>query len=412
MLRRIGIGMLASALIVCVSGCSQRGGGDVSRVVTDSAGVEIVHVPPPTPPSDAAAIDVCEIGVASGPEEAQLDEVAGALRLADGTIVVANGGSGEVRFFDRTGAFLHAVGREGEGPNEYRSVDYLGLLGDTVVVYDRRLLRLSVLDRDGTFLRSVSLAKLTLPYVVGTLDSGAVGAWEFVAREQETMGIHTASIQFGTISVPGGAFEVFGSANTAEEALVKYRGRVTRAFRAFSREGDVAAGGSHMYVLDASSNNRISVYNLSGRLERVLAIDVARQAPTSEDVSRWVEGWMNEFHPGSQAVEDWWRFGFRELPRPDSIPLLRSLVVDSAGNVCGEHYPQTVQSASHYWCFTADGHFVRAIQLPPGMVRRGPHPFNDPRPYIAGGYVTGVWADDLGVERVKVFRLPEGGNGA
>lgn len=405
MSRVTGIGLLASALVVGASGCSQRAQGN-RRIVTDSVGVEVVRVQPPTDTADSTAVVVCRIGVASGSVESQLDDVGGALRLGDGTIVVANGGSGELRFFDATGAFVHAVGRRGEGPNEYQSMDYLGLRGDTIAVYDERLLRLSLLDLGGEFLRSVSFANLALPYVAGTLDSGAVGAWRFTGPEEQSIGIHTAPIQFGTITIAAGDFRVFGVASAAEEALVNYQGRVIRAFRAYAREGDVAAGGSYVYVLDASSDNRISVYAASGHLVRVLAIDVARRAPTAADVNAWVESWMNELHP-PQKVEDWWRFGFRTIPPPDSIPLLRSLVVDSRGNVCAERYPQTLQSASHYWCFTPKGHFVRGIQLPPGAVRRGVHQFGDPKIQIAGDYVVGVWADDLGVERVEVFRLPQ-----
>lgn len=405
--KAFAIAVVMTMPVFSLSGCSEGGNGQATRVVSDSAGVQVVIVRPPAQTDGVRAVEVLEIGVVSGPEELQLVGVVGALRLPDQRIVVANGGTRELRFFDSKGSFLHAVGREGEGPGEYRSLDYIGLLGDTIVVYDGRLLRLSLLDPGGHFLGSLSFSNVVFPYVVGSLDSGKITVWQFYGPEPEGVGVHTSQLQFGTITLPGGRFQGFGVAAATEEAQVNYRGRATRAFRPFSREGDVSSGGNHIYVLESSSNNRIRVLDATGRLVRVIAIDLARRAPTSEDVDRWIESWIEEFPPPSQDVEDWWRFGFREVPPPDSIPLIRSLEVDSGGNVCAEQYPLTWNHAVHYWCFTPEGHFVRGIVLPTGQVR-GPHPYWDSQLQITHSHVIGVWADDLGVERVKVFELQSG----
>lgn len=126
---------------------------------------------------------------------------------------------------------------------------------------------------------------------------------------------------------------------------------------------------------------------------------------------------MEEFQPPSPVVEEWWRFGFREVPPPGSIPLFRSLEVDAEGNVCAERYPLTWDSPSSYWCFTPEGHFARGFRLPPGQVRRGPHPYWDPQLQITQTGVVGIWADELGIEYVRVFELrpasaPTGTGGA
>jgi len=372
-----------------------------------------VIVRPPERPQASVAILVTEIGVVSGAQELEFSDVTGALQLPDGRIVVADGGTNELRFFEAAGSFSQSAGHQGEGPGEFQRVDYLGLLGaDTLVVYDGRLRRLSLFNVTGRFLGSHAVSNVTLPYVVGSLDSGELAAWQFYGPEQEGLGVHAAQVEFGTFALPEASFRVIGTASGAEEARVQYRGRLTRAFRPFSREGDIAAGGEHMFVLTSSADNRVRVYDTSGRLARVLAIDFAREAPTSADVSAWVESWMEEFQPPSEDVEDWWRFGFREVSPPDSIPLLRSLEVDSEGNVCAERYPLTWDSPAHYWCFTPDGFFVRSVELPAGHVRRGPHPYWDTQLQFTPRHVLGVWADDLGVERVKVFELRPAVNAA
>ena len=52
----------------------------------------------------------------------QLSRVAGAIRLRDGTIVVADGGSLQLRFFDSAGQFIRGTGQRGDGPGDFRSM--------------------------------------------------------------------------------------------------------------------------------------------------------------------------------------------------------------------------------------------------------------------------------------------------
>lgn len=127
-------------------------------------------------------------------------------------------------------------------------------------MYDGRLRRVSLLDQAGRFLGSLSLAGVTLPYIVGSLDTRQLTAWQFYGPEQEGLGVYTSQFEFGTVSLSGGGFQVIGVADGAEEAQVNYRGTATRAFRPFSREGDVASGGTHIFLLESSANNRIRVY--------------------------------------------------------------------------------------------------------------------------------------------------------
>lgn len=47
-----------------------------------------------------------------------------------------------------------SVGGEGEGPGEYRAIAAVGVLGDTILVYDARVMRLSRLSADGAYLAS------------------------------------------------------------------------------------------------------------------------------------------------------------------------------------------------------------------------------------------------------------------
>ena len=96
-----------------------------------------------------------EIGVREGDAAYQLDRASGSTRLDDGRIVVLDGGSAQLRFFDAGGSFLYAVGSEGEGPGEFRNPTRVRrTLGDSLQVWDAILARLSFFDLDGAFLGS------------------------------------------------------------------------------------------------------------------------------------------------------------------------------------------------------------------------------------------------------------------
>ena len=60
-----------------------------------------------------------------------------------------------VHRFDHQGAWLSTIGREGDGPGEFRRPTAMGWFGDTLWVADGGLGRLSFFERSGVFLRSV-----------------------------------------------------------------------------------------------------------------------------------------------------------------------------------------------------------------------------------------------------------------
>ena len=71
-----------------------------------------------------------------------------------------------VHRFDRHGRWETTIGKEGEGPGEFRRPMAMGWLGDTLWVADRGLSRLSFFSPDGVFLRSLRFSIISGPAVV------------------------------------------------------------------------------------------------------------------------------------------------------------------------------------------------------------------------------------------------------
>ena len=79
----------------------------------------------------------------------------GATRLANGTVVVLDGGQPGLRFFDPGGKLSKTVGRGGQGPGEFRVAYWLGQCAkDTLFVWDPPQQRMTAFDAAGNVVTS------------------------------------------------------------------------------------------------------------------------------------------------------------------------------------------------------------------------------------------------------------------
>jgi hypothetical protein len=74
-----------------------------------------------------------------------------------GAIAVAQQQDGAVLLFNSRGVRVGAFGRKGEGPGEFRALNALGWIGDTLWVLDNRLRRITYLTERGTHLRTTAV---------------------------------------------------------------------------------------------------------------------------------------------------------------------------------------------------------------------------------------------------------------
>jgi len=166
--------------ILLFSGCASEN-AHTGPAVRDSAGVTIVeNAAPQWPAGEGWRLSpkpTLDIGAMGGELEYQFFQIAGAVRMPDGRLAVADRGSGEIRFFDGAGRYLSATGQKGEGPGEFQDLFFLRKIrGDSLMVYDWSPRRVSVLSPQGEFARLFELTVLTtsggFPIVADPLPGG------------------------------------------------------------------------------------------------------------------------------------------------------------------------------------------------------------------------------------------------
>jgi len=161
------VSALLAALVLVAPGCD---GSDAGRRPIGEDALTRADGPAGAVPTwNVSREPLLEIGVLGGDEAYQLHGVTSVARLPDGGVVVANGGSDELRFFDAQGRFFARQGRSGEGPAEWRSVSRVRVVDGSegqrgeenldggapeVRVYDNSLRRVGTVALDATFVGS------------------------------------------------------------------------------------------------------------------------------------------------------------------------------------------------------------------------------------------------------------------
>jgi len=125
--------------------------------------------------------DIADLPLLEVEEEARFGSVedpdAGFTRIRDvdvdedGRIYVLESGAQEIRVLAPDGSVERRIGREGDGPGEFRRAYAIGVSGDTVWALDSRLDRITLFDREGEVLSTgrIEQARVTLPTCAGLL---------------------------------------------------------------------------------------------------------------------------------------------------------------------------------------------------------------------------------------------------
>ena len=171
-------------LFVLPAACEGRQATPEGVVVRDSVGIRIVESGPPSPAllpwriSDEPRVS---IGSAEGDEAELLFRVTDARLLDDGSVLVVNAGTRQVRIYDRSGDLLRSFGREGAGPGEFSRLSGMqvaDLSPNSVTLFDSGNGRLQVFGLDGGFGRSIRVASADgygRPFVAGRFSTGECG---------------------------------------------------------------------------------------------------------------------------------------------------------------------------------------------------------------------------------------------
>jgi hypothetical protein len=378
-------------------------------LVRDSAGVRIVENSSPTWTSPWRVAEEASLTIGSVEDDAgrALYQVQGALRLANGRIVIANHGTLELRFYNEAGEFVSRAGGQGGGPGEFLSVEWISRFGpDSLLAVDVRNHRVSYFDTDGRFGRSVRLepnAEVPVPRALGVFADGSLLATRalFVLGARLPARAEREEQRLFRYQPDGRSAESVGSFPGTERAVFE-TGRVTpageqeaiRLARRFGRNTTYAAAGTRFYVAD-NDTYEIGVYSIDGRLTHLFRKRRSPLLVTEADLSALEDSVLaNE---SDLILRRSWE---NRPPPPATMPAYApDIHLDPDLNLWVREYSRPGDREWTYSVFDADGIFLSVVTLPSGLGILD----------IGRDYVLGLRRDDLDVEYVQLHELLKGG---
>lgn len=386
-----------------LAGCGD-GGRPPPWTVRDSAGVEVVEsVRPAWGDGEArrvAAEPVFRVGAVEGDAEELLSEVVGAVRLADGTVAVADAAQ-EVRFFGPGGDHVRSVGGPGEGPGEFTGLAALGRHpGGGVWAWDFSLRRVTRITGDGE-IRGVVTLDPEPPVLspVGVLPDGTFvfkQLWGASATAAATRtGLRRDAVAVVRVDASGALLDTVALVPGREVHIGEEDGRGVMTTPPFGRNavGTVRAG---RVVVGSQETFEVRELAPDGALRRILRIPSRDVRLDPGDARRLLDERVEAAPPDRRAAV---RRSLGAIPLPESRPAYGGLLADREGNLWVSEWAPFPRVPGRWTVFGPAGRWLGDVEMPPGF-----QPTD-----IGDDWILGVSRDAMDVEYVVAFPLLEPG---
>jgi hypothetical protein len=357
--------------------------------------------------------DVVRIGVVEGAPEYMIGRLAGMLRRADGTILIADAIAHEIRVFDERGRFVRKVGRAGEGPGEYGWLYSLFARGDSIVVMDNEGSRITMLGPDLEYAHRFrprlqetrAQGQMTSHSVRGFFGDGRILISDYLSSctvQRREGGFCADSSAYYRTDGTGPAEASYGRFVSARSELHRRPG-ANIGISEPHPQAFTAVHGNRFYYADAA-RFEVQIFGPDGALERLVHVAADPPRFTRDEIFRQTTIPVDD-DPRTRAVREHHNEINRTARVPDPLPHFSDMVVDAGGRIwLREYRPLAARTAPRWFVFDVDGTLRWALRAPPPLVRH-PAPWARSNLQIGEDFVLTATRDDLGVESVLLYRL-------
>lgn len=360
------------ALASTVAACSDADPVLSSVAVRDSAGVRIVEHAAHASPGQLWVVDLdAAVEFAMPDGDTPLFRVSNAIRLDDDRVVVADAGNGRILTFAPDGSLLGQLGRQGDGPGEFRSMLVMRpWLGDSLVVWDDRARRASVIAPDMTFARSFRLdVPEGIPFarVLGTYPDGSFLGMSFTNMNAPPQhGLQRAPIRLHHFGVGGEHLGVVGEAPGTELIMADPATGGSPFYPPhFYRSGNHLA--SEHLLLAPNDSWELTFSTPAGDTEQIVRWLKAPEPVTAEatqaSLDRLLERIPETGHAAARAIAG-------ELDIHTTMPAFDGVFYDRVGRVWLQAYDPAERPMVEWTVVGPEGELLATIVLPRSLALR------------------------------------------
>lgn len=390
------------ALALVLIGCDASREANIPRVQErDSAGVAIVESPGPVWSTEARwtiGEPAMSIGAVDGAApEYLLSGVRGIVELGDGRIVVADGGSSTLRWYDPSGVFLMDRGGSGEGPGEFgRMGSMVRTTGDSLIVTDGALSRATVFTSEGALVRTVAIEGIAVPGPAHHLADGAlvVGSTGFSSSQLtgQEEGLYRTSEPLIRIRPDVGVIDTLGMFPGPE---IYFRAR-SFGYHPFSRGFYYGTAAGHLFVA-AAEGFVVDVYGDDGRHLRSIRAPEVELTLTDEQIDAYKDEALRLAAERGGGMESSTRSELADMAFPEQRPAYGRMVVSDDAIWLEQHAGGVPATVNRWAVFGHDGAFRGTAELPAEFRLHS----------VRKDRLLGSWRDALGVEYMRLHPLME-----
>ena len=324
-------------------------------------------------------------------------------RLNDGTVVVADGETRELRWFDPQGEQTTSAGGLGLGPGSFERLEWISALdGDKVIAFDYRSLRLSIFDRNGK-LESTSTLVIAGESRGGSVTGMFADSTVLLVSDLRSwippllrVGSRTRGLVRGPAiayryDLDGSLVINLGTFEGSEQILTGIR-YVRANPRPFGRNAVFAAAGYRFYA-GTQDEYQVLVHDSNGELNTIVRRLVENRPVTEAIVERYKEvrlAGLTEIRERMDKQRE-----LDSLPFPGAMPAYGQLRADASGNLWVAEYRYPSDEPSTWSVFDDEFQYLGLVEAPEGFEIHE----------IGSDYVLGVAKDTDGVEHVRMYAL-------
>lgn len=348
--------------------------------------------PEPQPWSLSAEPDLI-IGE-DGTPESEFTRINAVIPLPGGELLIADAGGPALKVFSESGEYRRAIGGQGEGPGEFRSIFWVVLEGDTLIVHDFRIRRLTLLHLDGTLL------KVVVPRPHGLLASVSAqarmpdGRWlvSGVKSHEGEMptGVVRDTFTFGLLPASGeGEVEYFHRDPTG--SMVRVEG-INAGVLGFASSWPLGRRLGDRIVVLRPETGMMTIYDANGVREAAIPLPMPMRPITGSERSRLRAEAIEDAGPERRAFAE---ARFADGAVPEYYPAFASVLTDGEERLWFEAWEHEPPPARRYSVVSIAGEWIAEITMPPAF-----------QPLTIGpDWVLGIHRDEDGVQRVMRYRL-------
>jgi hypothetical protein len=306
-----------------------------------------------------------------------------------GTIAVLDHRTPQILAFTADGTPNGSWGRAGAGPGEYRRPYSVAFLGDSLLLFDPGLSRITLFDHQRRWLREWTTPPNTGGGFVRLYQNPAGSAWVFATRIvsgglERVFIRYPASGSLDTLPIPSYEPPADASArcNSPDGSISFYSAPfagtlLSTPLHNAERVAAISTAYRLAFLTPAGDTARV--------IERPLAATVVTDSTWTAEVAKWTE--FRQRIPTAQCSRE-------SFARPATMPILHGMFSDDSSRLWVEAHGA---DGVRYDVFTPSGEFVASVSGLPAS--------DGTVPSVLGNRIAVVVADSVGEQRVRVYRI-------